>query len=74
MRKKRLLSENRQGGVKRIALAKAVADTPLAKRMVNAIGQKDFALVKTMQLRFNARLVHWRDADGEVGTDPGWPT
>lgn len=73
MKKKRLLSDSRVGATSRMALARATADTPLARRMVKAIGENDFALVKTMQLRFNARLVHWQDQDGQVGTDPRWP-
>lgn len=49
-----------------------VADTPLAKRMVKTEGPEMLSLLKTFQQHFGAKLVHYQDADGEVGKRPGW--
>jgi hypothetical protein len=59
--------------LRRVALAQPVAETPLAKRMLSEMGPADFSVVKTMQSLFGAKLVHYRDQRGEVGTDPRWP-
>jgi hypothetical protein len=57
---------------KRVALAQHVAETPLAKRMLANMGPEDFSVLKTFQQHFGARLVHYKDQDGEVGRDPRW--
>ncbi len=57
---------------RRMKLADPVAETPLAKRMLAAIGRDDFQLLRTFQQHFGARLLHYQDADGEVGKQPGW--
>jgi len=59
--------------LRRVALAQPVAETPLAKRMLSEMGPADFSVVKTMQALFGAKLVHYQDAAGQVGTDPRWP-
>lgn len=59
--------------LRRVALAQPVAETPLAKRMLSQMGPEGFSVVKTMQALFGAKLVHYQDAAGQVGTDPGWP-
>jgi len=57
---------------KGVALAQHVADTPLAKRMLEQMGEVDYQLLKTFQQHFGARLVHYSDQQGEVGKRPGW--
>lgn len=57
---------------KGVALAQPVADTPLAKRMLEQMGKSDYQLMKTFQQHFGARLVHYSDQQGEVGKRPGW--
>ncbi len=57
---------------KGVALAQHVADTPLAKRMLEQMGESDYQLMKTFQQHFGARLVHYSDQQGEVGKRPGW--
>jgi hypothetical protein len=57
---------------KGVALAQHVADTPLAKRMLEQMGKDDYQLMKTFQQHFGARLVHYSDQQGEVGKRPGW--
>ena len=59
--------------LRRVALAQPVAETPLAKRMLSEIGPEGFSVVKTMQGIFGAKLVHYQDTAGQVGTDPRWP-
>jgi len=56
-----------------VALEQHSADTPLARRMVDGLGQEGFQIAKAMQSMFNAKVVHYQDAKGEVGTDPRWP-
>lgn len=73
MRKKKLLQAYKFGAEKRMELSTPVASTPLAKRMLEAMGPDDFGVLKTFQQHFGARLVHYRDEQGEVGKDPGWP-
>jgi hypothetical protein len=58
--------------VKRMTLANPVADTPLAKRMVESEGPEMLSLMKTFQQEFGARLVWLKDGQGEVGKKPGW--
>ena len=56
-----------------VALEQHSANTPLARRMVEGLGQEGFQIAKAMQSMFNAKVVHYRDQHGEVGTDPRWP-
>jgi hypothetical protein len=56
-----------------VALEQPVAKTPLAKRMLAELGPDDFAVLKTFQRHFAAKVVHYQDAAGQVGTDPRWP-
>ena len=67
-------SKNLKRGLpeKRRPLAEPVADTPLAKRMLEQMGKDDYQLMKTFQQHFGARLVHYSDQQGEVGKRPGW--
>jgi len=53
-------------------MAEPVADTPLAKRMVETEGPEMLSLLKTFQQEFGARLVWLKDGQGEVGKKPGW--
>lgn len=54
---------------KGVALAQPVAETQLAKRMLAELGPDDFSLLKTFQEQFGARLLHYQDRHGEIGTD-----
>ena len=56
-----------------VALEQHSADTPLARRMVDGLGQEGFQIAKAMQLMFGAKVVYYQDAKGEVGTNPRWP-
>lgn len=58
--------------IKGIALAPAVADNPLAKRMLEQVGKTDYQLLKTFQQHFGAKLMHYQDNAGEVGKRPKW--
>jgi hypothetical protein len=70
----KIYSKNSRHGlpVKRMPLAQPVANTPLAKRMLEQMGESDYQLVKTFQQHFGAKLVHYQDKAGEVGKRPGW--
>jgi hypothetical protein len=57
---------------KGVALAQPVAETPLSKRMLAATGEDDFRLLRTLQQTFGAKVLHYQDAEGEVGTRPSW--
>jgi hypothetical protein len=57
---------------KRMPLADPVAETPLAKRMKEALGEDEFQVLKTFQQHFGARVLHYQDAEGEVGRKPPW--
>jgi hypothetical protein len=59
---------------KGVALAQPVAETPLAKRMLSAMGEHDFRLIRTLQQIFGARVLHYQDPDGQVGVRPAWAT
>ena len=59
---------------KGVALAQPVAKTPLAKRMLAQMGEDDFRLIRTLQQTFGARMLHYQDAEGQVGTKPQWAT
>lgn len=53
-------------------MVEPVADTPLARRMVETEGPEMLALLKTFQQEFGAKLVHYQDAQGEAGKKPEW--
>lgn len=55
-----------------VKMQQHIADTPLAKRMVEAEGPEMLALMKTFQHEFCAKMVHYQDGQGEVGKKPGW--
>ena len=57
---------------RRVKLADPVAETPLAKRMLGAMGTEDFQMVRTFQQVFGAKMVHYQDGHGEVGKRPRW--
>ena len=40
--------------------------------MLEQMGESDYQLVKTFQQHFGAKLVHYQDKAGVVGTRPGW--
>ena len=48
-------------------------DNQLARRLLEAEGPEALSLVKTLQARFGAKPVWYRDARGEVGKNPRWP-
>lgn len=70
MRKKRLIQKDKIGALVRVKMVEPVADTPLARRMVEAEGPEMLALMKTLQQEFGAKLVWFKDAKGEVGKKP----
>ena len=41
--------------------------------MVEGLGEEGFRVAKTLQAHFGAKVVHYQDSKGEVGTDPRWP-
>jgi len=57
---------------KGVALAEPVAETPLAKRMLAEMGEDDFRLIRTLQQTFGAKMLHYQDPSGQVGTRPAW--
>ena len=59
---------------KGVALAQPVAETPLAKRMLAVMGEDDFRLIRTLQQTFGAKMLHYQDPEGQVGTRPSWAT
>ena len=59
---------------KGVALAQPVAETPLAKRMLAVMGEDDFRLIRTLQQTFRAKVLHYQDPSGQVGTLPAWAT
>jgi hypothetical protein len=66
------LHKNNSTSQKRIKLADPVAETDMAKRMLEAIGTDDFQVIRTFQQVFGAKMVHYQDAQGEAGKKPGW--
>lgn len=57
---------------KGVALAEPVAETQLAKRMLVAMGEDDFRLIRTLQQTFGAKMLHYQDPEGQVGSRPAW--
>lgn len=72
MRKKKLIQRDKFRAEMGMKMAAPVADTPLAKRMVEAEGPEVLSLLKTFQQEFGAKLVWFKDGQGEVGKKPGW--
>lgn len=72
VRKKKLIQRDKFRAEVRVKMVEPVADTPLAKRMVEAEGPEMLSLMKTFQQEFGAKLVHYQDAQGEAGKKPGW--
>lgn len=72
MKKKRLIQRERYRTEERVKMVEPAADTPLARRMVEAEGPEMLSLMKTFQQEFGARLVWLKDRQGEVGKKPGW--
>jgi hypothetical protein len=56
-----------------LELEPAKTETAFGRRMVEGLGEEGFRVAKTMQAMFKAKVVHYQDAKGEVGTDPRWP-
>ena len=40
--------------------------------MVEGLGEEGFRVAKSLQVYFGAKVVHYQDAQGEVGKQPGW--
>ena len=38
------------------------------------MGEDDFRLIRTLQQTFGAKMLHYHDAEGPVGTRPQWAT
>lgn len=38
------------------------------------MGEDDFRLIRTLQQTFGAKVLHYQDAEGQVGTLPAWAT
>lgn len=72
VRKKKLIQRDKFRAEVRVKMVEPVADTPLAKRMVEAEGLGMLSVLKTFQQEFGAKMVHYQDGQGEVGKKPGW--
>ena len=57
----------------RLKLEPAKTETAFGRRMVEGLGEEGFRVAKTLQAHFGAKVVHYQDSKGEVGTDPRWP-
>lgn len=53
-------------------LEPANLETDLAKRMANLYGVEWLRVMRTMQKRFDAKLLYHEDQDGTVGKKPYW--
>jgi hypothetical protein len=53
-------------------LEPAKTDTAFGRRMVEGLGEEGFRVAKSLQVHFGAKVVHYQDAQGEVGKRPGW--
>lgn len=74
VRKKRLGQQARLG-VNRESVVKMqppIADSPVAKRMVETEGPEMLSLMRTFQVEFGAKLLWMDDGKGEVGKKPRW--
>ena len=69
-RDKRVTVKYKSGARSVVKMQQPIADTPLAKRMVEAEGPEMLALMKTFQVEFGAKLVWFKDGEGEVGKKP----
>lgn len=47
-------------------------DSPIAERMANSEGLEMLAVMKALQHNFGARLLWFKDREGELGKRPGW--
>ena len=62
----------KSGAVGVVKMQQPIADTPLAKRMVEVGGEEMLSLFKAFQSHFGAKMLHYQDGQGEVGKKPGW--
>lgn len=72
MRKKRLLKSHKFGAGGIVKVQPAEADSGLGRRMLEAEGPGALSVVKTLQSHFGAKVVWFRDGQGEAGRKPGW--
>lgn len=72
MRKPPKLRQRNSMSQKRMKLSDPVADTPAAKRILEVLGSDDYAVLKTFQQHFGAKMVHYQDEAGELGAKPRW--
>jgi hypothetical protein len=42
--------------------------------MLAEMGEDDFRLIRTLQQTFGAKMLHYQDPEGQVGTKPQWAT
>ena len=54
-------------------LEPAKTETAFGRRMVEGLGEEGFRVAKSLQAHFGAKVVHYQDSHGKVGTDPRWP-
>lgn len=64
------LRKNHKVVERRMKLADPVAETELGKRMLDVLGPDDFQVLRTFQQEFGAKLVWFKDGEGEVGKKP----
>lgn len=72
MRKKKLLQAARFGGGPVVKMQQPKADSPIAERMLKSDGPEMLSIMKTFQHGFGARLLWFKDGEGELGKRPGW--
>lgn len=72
VRSKRVTTKYKSGAVSVVKMQQTIADSPVAKRMVEAEGPEMLALMRTFQVEFGAKLLWMDDGKGEVGKRPEW--
>lgn len=58
--------------VKRLKMPEPIPTTPVGERLLRHEGPEALSMMLAFQQTFGARVLHYQDPDGQVGTLPDW--
>jgi hypothetical protein len=60
--------------VKRLKMPAPTPTTAFGERLLRHEGPEGLSMMLSFQQTFGAKVLHYQDAEGEVGTRPSWAT
>ena len=60
--------------VKRLKMPEPTPTTAVGERLLRHEGPEALSMMLAFQQTFGARVLHYQDAEGQVGTRPQWAT